>query len=84
MYYHPFYSHTWLIICCLPGAVYVYKSDDNSGTWSEIQKLVASDGDVTDEVGYAVGIYNNTIVAGAHGDDNEKGTNAGKQCIQYH
>ena len=58
------------------GSAYVYVSSDNGATWSEAQKLVASDGAADDRFGRAVSIYSNTIVVGALYDD-DKGTDSG-------
>lgn len=59
------------------GAVYVYLFIDSGETWSEVAKLMAADGEADDRFGYALAIYNNTIVASAALDDNAKGTDAG-------
>ena len=67
-------------ICCLlfiAGSVYVFGSNDSGQTWSQRQKLLASDGAIGDHFGISLAIYNHTIVAGALHDDNEKGANAG-------
>lgn len=56
------------------GAVYVYHR--NNGLWTEVQKLIASDGDNGDRFGISVSTSNGRIAAGAIQDD-DGGTNAG-------
>jgi hypothetical protein len=53
--------------------VYVYVTSDNGATWTQGQKLVASDGAAYDNFGRAVSVYSNVIVVGAPGDDVNKG-----------
>ncbi len=48
------------------GAVYVF--DRNGATWVERAKLIGSDTDSGDRLGWSVGIDGNMIVAGAYGD----------------
>ena len=47
------------------GAAYVFTRSTN--TWSENQKLVASDGGLFDNFGASVALYRDTIVVGANG-----------------
>lgn len=49
------------------GAAYVYVRSGT--TWTQQQKLTASDGATLDALGRAVAIYGETIVIGAFGDD---------------
>ncbi|MBP6004816.1 MAG: carboxypeptidase regulatory-like domain-containing protein [Pyrinomonadaceae bacterium] len=51
----------------LPGAAYVFTRD--SGSWSQVQKLTASDGYDDDNFGRSVAIEGETIVVGAPGDE---------------
>ena len=53
------------------GAAYVFTK--GSGGWSETAKLTASDGAANDEFGYSVAVDGNTIVVGAHLDDDNAG-----------
>jgi hypothetical protein len=53
----------------LTGAAYVYVR--NGSTWSLQQKLTASDAAPVAVMGFSVAIHGDTIVAGAHGDDDE-------------
>jgi len=53
------------------GAVYVFKRSGSS--WSQQQKLTASDGNLGDHFGICVSIDGDYILIGAEGDDNEKG-----------
>lgn len=46
------------------GAAYIFKN--NSGTWSQVQKIVASDRNTQNYFGYAVDIDGDNIVVGAY------------------
>ena len=59
----------------------MYITVDNGLTWTQQQKLLASDGAAGDNFGLSVAVYNNTIVAGASYDDNVRGVNAGNLQI---
>ena len=48
------------------GSVYIYKNI--AGTWTQVQKIVASDRSADDEFGWALDIDGNTIIVGAHQD----------------
>ena len=61
--------------------MYVYATSDDGRTWSEVQKLVASNGGVDDYFGISVAIFGNTILAGAWYDDAVKGSNTGVQSV---
>ena len=61
----------------LSGSVHVYVSHSYGHTWSETQKLLASDGEAGDEFGVRVAMHSGIIVAGSWLDDNEKGPTAG-------
>jgi hypothetical protein len=50
------------------GAAFIFERNEG-GTWVESEKIVASDGDLTDFFGEAIGISGGTIVAGASNDD---------------
>jgi hypothetical protein len=52
------------------GSAYVFTR--TGGTWAQQSKLVPADGEVYDEFGYAVAINANTIVVGAHKDDDKR------------
>jgi FG-GAP repeat/Putative Ig domain len=52
------------------GAVYVFTRSGT--TWTEQQKLAASDGDARDQFGFSVAIDEDTLVAGAPLDDGAK------------
>ncbi|KAJ8603553.1 hypothetical protein CTAYLR_004877 [Chrysophaeum taylorii] len=58
------------------GAAYVFSAT----TYAQVAKLVASDGDSSDEFGNAVAIYEETIVVGARYDD-DRGINAGAAYV---
>ena len=62
------------------GAAYVYERDD-SGGWTEIIKLTASDAAKHDWFGNSVAVAGNTVLVGAHLDDNNRGNNAGAAYI---
>ncbi len=58
------------------GAAYIYKKDE-SGNWSQIQKIVASDRATSDRFGNSVAIYGDYAVVGAwfkNGEDLGGGT----------
>lgn len=57
------------------GSAYVYKFD--SGTWSEVNKIVASDRGEGDNFGFAVGISNEFAIVGA--DKEAHDVNGGSQ-----
>jgi len=68
------------------GSVYVFKNI--SGTWTEVQKIVASDRASDDYFGYSVDIYGDYFVVGAYmEDENASGgatmSNAGSAYIFY-
>ncbi|MGV6860697.1 MAG: T9SS type A sorting domain-containing protein [Putridiphycobacter sp.] len=48
------------------GSVYIFKN--NAGTWTETQKIVASDRSADDEFGWSLDIDGNTLIVGAHQD----------------
>jgi hypothetical protein len=56
------------------GSVYVFQY--NGTTWSEIQKLTASDAQATDHFGASVSIRGDLLIVGAT-DDDDLGNNAG-------
>ena len=62
------------------GSAYVFQSLDGSGNqWTQVAKLLASDGATYDLFGYSISIYNNLIAVGAYADDTTTGgTDAGK------
>ena len=55
-----------------------YSADGVSG-WSEVSKLVASDGAVDDYFGYSVSVWSKVIVVGAYVDDTSAGQAAGER-----
>jgi hypothetical protein len=62
------------------GAAYIFKRDTVTGTWSEQQKLMASDGQQDDQYGYSVSMDGNYAIVGARYED-EGGSNAGAAYI---
>lgn len=54
------------------GSAYIFERDMN-GNWVEVQKIVAADRAEDDEFGYAVGISGNTVIVGAHLEDEDPG-----------
>ena len=58
------------------GAGYVYSYDYISSTWSEQAKLIASEADNSDRLGFSVAISGPNVLAGAI-NDNDMGTKAG-------
>lgn len=51
------------------GSAYFFKNI--AGTWTEMQKVVASDRDADDEFGWSVAIYDSTAIIGAHIEDHD-------------
>ncbi|HOY48103.1 MAG TPA: T9SS type A sorting domain-containing protein [Flavobacteriales bacterium] len=49
------------------GAAYIFKN--TAGTWSQLQKIVASDRETGDEFGYSVAISENYVIIGAPYED---------------
>ena len=62
------------------GAAYIFKTSDDGATWTQVAKLVASDGAAYDYFGGAVAIDGDVIVVGAYTDD-DAGYNAGSAYI---
>jgi len=62
----------------LSGGAYVFVRDGT--TWSEQQKLTASDGTVNDYFSYSVSISGDTAIVGAHGDD-DRGSGSGSAYV---
>jgi uncharacterized repeat protein (TIGR01451 family) len=61
------------------GSAYVFVRAGS--TWSEQQKVVASDGAAFDNFGFSVSISGSTFVVGAFQDDNANGANAGSARV---
>lgn len=55
----------------------MFVTTDSGASWPQKQQLLASDGGGSDQLGYSVAIYNDTIVAGARWDD-DGGSDAGE------
>lgn len=51
------------------GSAYIFQNI--SGTWTETQKIVASDREEDDEFGWSVAVHDSTIVVGAHIEDHD-------------
>jgi hypothetical protein len=63
------------------GALYVYRRTGTSPfAWTPEQKLVASDGQAGDNLGWSIATDGTTIVAGAYGDD-DRGNYAGAAYV---
>jgi uncharacterized repeat protein (TIGR01451 family) len=71
--YHDVYPPTG------PGSAYVFVRSGT--TWTEQQKLLASDGAVGDNFGISVSISGDTAVVGADEDDTPDGANAGSAYV---
>ena len=52
-----------------PGSAYVFRTSDGGATYAEVAKLTASDATWRDFFGIYVAIDGNTVVIGAHGND---------------
>lgn len=62
------------------GSIYIYKRDE-SGSWSQLKKVVASDRESPDQFGYSLAIDGNIAVVGAHLDYGETVGEAGAAYI---
>ncbi|MEQ8624915.1 MAG: T9SS type A sorting domain-containing protein [Vicingaceae bacterium] len=51
------------------GSAYIFKN--NAGTWSEVQKIVASDRGASDNFGFSVAISGDVAIVGAFGEDQD-------------
>lgn len=60
------------------GAAYIFQ--DQSGTWSEVAKITASDKAVGDQFGQAVAALADTVFCGSHGDD-DNGSASGSAYV---
>lgn len=55
------------------GAAYIfYRNQGGADNWGEVNKLIPSDGEDYDFMGYCVSISGDTVVAGADGDDEKE------------
>lgn len=61
------------------GSAYVFARSD--GTWSQMAKLVADDGDGGDAFGYSVALSGDTAVVGAPRDEDPNGGKAGSAYV---
>ncbi len=53
------------------GSAYVFERD-SAGMWVQVQKIVASDRDTSDEFGWTVDISGETIIVGAHHEGHDE------------
>ena len=60
------------------GSAYIFTYDGS--TWTQQDKLTASDAAASDEFGYSVGIYGNTAIVGARTND-DAGSNSGSAYV---
>jgi hypothetical protein len=57
------------------GSAYIYERNRGGmNNWGEVKKLTASDGAANDQFGISVSISVDTVIVGASGDDNSKGS----------
>jgi len=61
------------------GSVYIFRLNEE-GNWYVQQKIIASDGAQSDYFGISVAVYDETIVVGAFGDD-DQGSNSGSVYV---
>jgi hypothetical protein len=59
------------------GSAYIFERSEDTGAWSQVKKLIASDGAGGDNFGYSVSISGNYAIVGAPRDDNGFGVDAG-------
>ena len=62
------------------GSAYVFTRSSPTAPWSWAAKLAASDGAGNDEFGISVAVHDDTIVVGAHQDD-DSGTDSGSAYV---
>ena len=62
------------------GAAYIFGRNKNTSEWILRQKIRPDDGTPSDNFGYSIAIFNNTIVIGAYRDD-DKGLSSGSAYI---
>ena len=62
------------------GAVYIYTTADNGATWTEQQKITASNAGGSDYFGFSLGLSGDLLVVGAHTEDTY-GSNAGSAYV---
>ena len=65
----------------LSGSAYVFVRSGES--WTEQQKLLASDGAADDFFGISASVSGDTVVVGAYGDDTPAGLNAGSAYVFF-
>ena len=62
------------------GSAYVFTREKPTYPWTQVAKLTADDGAADDRFGYSVSIDGDTMVIGAHQDD-DKGTSSGSAYV---
>ena len=62
-----------IIFLLVVGCVYLFFSSDGVSGWSQVVKIVASDGVASDYFGRSVSMYGNMLAVGAYGDDSQRG-----------
>ena len=74
------YSSCLIIYYFKIGSAYIYVTSDSGSTWSQMSKIVASDGADGDQFGWSVSIYGNIALIGSpFGIDS--GVNSGKSSL---
>ena len=73
---------------CL-GSAYVFYSADGSTGWTQVSKLVASDGVGNDYFGWSVCVHGSVLAVAAYQDDTTLGVDSGiiipvKSYVLYH
>jgi hypothetical protein len=63
------------------GAAYVFERDAGSGSWNQVDKLIASDAAAGDLFGTSVALSGDIVVVGANLNDHDGGANAGAAYI---
>ncbi len=52
------------------GSIYIFsRNEGGDNNWGQVRKIIANDGSASDRFGSAVSVSDDTIVAGAYGDD---------------
>ena len=53
------------------GSVFIFEQNQLTGEWDQTSILTANDGGVSDNFGYSIDIWNNSIISSAYRDDNQ-------------
>jgi hypothetical protein len=64
------------------GAVYIFnRNQDGIDNWGRVKKITVSEGEIDDEFGYSVSIWEDYALIGAHGDDDNGSWSGSGYCF---